>query len=154
MPLFLSFFLIINLLFIGVQFAHIQNNTQCSSHQVPPSVPVTHLPPPPLPPSLPPPLVRFPELGVFMFCLPFWYFPHIPSPFPYITSHYYLYSPSEWEHTMFVLLRLSYFTQHNTFQFHPRWSKRWVFVVSNGWARTTFSLSSSSESTMIWMLLL
>ena len=29
------FFLIINLLFIGVQFAHIQNNTQCSARQYP-----------------------------------------------------------------------------------------------------------------------
>ena len=29
-----SFFFIINLFFIGVQFANIQNNTQCSSHQV------------------------------------------------------------------------------------------------------------------------
>ena len=33
---------------------------------------------------------------------------------------------------MFVLLGLTYFTQHHTLQFHPRWSK-WVFVVSNGW---------------------
>uniref|UniRef100_A0A8C0PPW5 Uncharacterized protein n=1 Tax=Canis lupus familiaris TaxID=9615 RepID=A0A8C0PPW5_CANLF len=24
------------------------------------------------------------------------------------------------EHTLFVLLRLTYFTQHNTLQFHPR----------------------------------
>ena len=80
-----------------------------------------------------PPLVRFPELAVFTFCLPFWYFPHISSPFPYIPFHYYLYSPNEWEHIMFVLLRLTYFTQHNTLQFHPRWSKWWVFVVSNGW---------------------
>ena len=31
-------------IFIGVQFANIQNNTQCSSRQVPPSVPVTHSP--------------------------------------------------------------------------------------------------------------
>lgn len=89
--------------------------------------------PTPRPPPLPSPLVRFPELGVFIFCLPFWYFPHISSPFSYIPFHYYLYSPNEWEHTMFVLLRLTYFTRHNTFQFHPRWSKWWVFVVSNGW---------------------
>ena len=34
----------INLFFIGVQFANIQNNTQCSSHQVPPSVPATQSP--------------------------------------------------------------------------------------------------------------
>ena len=74
-----------------------------------------------------------PELGVFMFCLPFWYFPHISSPFPSIPFHYYLYSPNEWEHTLFVLLRLTYFTQHNTLQFHPRWSKWWVFVISNSW---------------------
>ena len=64
---------------------------------------------------------------------PFLIFPHISSPFPYIPFHYYLYSPSEWEHIMFVLLRLTYFTQHNTLQFHPRWSKWWVFVISNGW---------------------
>ena len=89
--------------------------------------------PTPRPPPLLPPLVRFPELAVFTFCLPFWYFPHISSPFPYIPFHYYLYSPNEWEHIMFVLLRLTYFTQHNTLQFHPRWSKWWVFVVSNGW---------------------
>ena len=34
---------------------------------------------------------------------------------------------------MFVLLRLTYFTQYNTLQFHPCRSKWWVFVVSNGW---------------------
>ena len=34
---------------------------------------------------------------------------------------------------MFVLFQLTYFTQHNTLQFHPRRSKWWVFVVSNGW---------------------
>ena len=89
--------------------------------------------PTPCPPPLPPPLVRFPELGVFTLCLPFWYFPHISSPFPYIPFHYYLYSPHEWEHTMFVLLRLTHFTQRNTLQFHPRGSKCWVSVVSNAW---------------------
>ena len=68
-----------------------------------------------------------------MFCPPFWYFLPISSPFPSIPFHYYLYSPNEWEHIMFVFLRLTYFTQHNTFQFHPRWSKWWVFVISNGW---------------------
>ena len=85
------------------------------------------------PPPLPAPLVLFPELGVFMISLPFWYFPNVTSPFPYIPFHYYLYSPKEWEHTLFVLLRLTYFTQHYTLQFHPRWSKWWRFVISNGW---------------------
>ena len=87
----------------------------------------------PLPPPLKASLVPFSELGVFIFCLPFWYFPHISSLFPYIPFHYYLYSPKEWEHTLFVLLRLAYFTQHNTLQSHPRRSKWWVFVISNGW---------------------
>ena len=73
-----------------------------------------------------------------MFCLPFWYFQHISTPFSYIPFHYYLYSPNEWEHTMFVLLWLSYFTQHNTFQFHPPWSTWWVFVVANGWSSPPF----------------
>ena len=68
-----------------------------------------------------------------MFCLPPWYFPLIFSPFPFIPFHYSLYSPNEWDHIMFVLLRLTYFTQHNTLQFHPHRSKWWVFVVSNGW---------------------
>ena len=90
-----------NLFFIGVQFTNIQNNTQCPS-------PI-HSHPPPSSPSTT--LVRFPELAVFTFCLPFSYFPHISSPFPYIPFHYYLYSPNEWEHIMFVLLRLTYFTQ-------------------------------------------
>ena len=133
MPLFLSFklFLIINLLLIGVQFAHIQINTQCSIRQVPPSVHVTHSPPsPPSSPSITPSL--FPRVRS-LYVLSLWYFPHISSPFPYIPFHSYLYSPSEWEHTMFVLLQLTYFTQHDTIQFHPRWIKWWVFVVSNGW---------------------
>ena len=39
------------IIFIGVQFTNIQNNTQCSSHQVSPSVPITHSPP--LPALLP-----------------------------------------------------------------------------------------------------
>ncbi|CAD7672223.1 unnamed protein product [Nyctereutes procyonoides] len=41
---------------------------ECSSRQVPPSVPVTISPPPP-PTSPPLPLVRFPVLGAFMFCV-------------------------------------------------------------------------------------
>ena len=55
------------------------------------------------------------------------------SPFPFIPFHYFLYSPNEWDHIVFFLLRLTYFTQHYTLQFHPRRSKWWVFVVSNGW---------------------
>ena len=31
---------------------------------------------------------------------------------------------------MFVHFQLTYFTQHNTLQFHPRRSKWWVFVIS------------------------
>ena len=89
--------------------------------------------PTPCPPPLPPSLVRFPELGVFMFCLPCCYFPPISSALPSIPFHYYLYSPNQWDHIMFVLLQLTYFTQHNTLQFHPRRSNWWVFIVSNGW---------------------
>ena len=130
--LLFDLFFKINLFFIGVQLTNIQNNTQCSSRQVSPSVPITHsthfCPPP-----LPAPLVHFAELGVFMFCLPFWYFLYNSSPFPYIPFQYYLYSPNEWEHTLFVLLQLTYFTQHTTFQFYPHWSKWWVSVISNGW---------------------
>ena len=45
----------------------------------------------------------------------------------------FLYSPNEWDHIMFVFLRLTYFTQHNTFHVPPCRSKYWVFVISNGW---------------------
>ena len=138
---------------------------------IPSSVPLstrqifTHTP---RPPPLLPPLVRFPELGAFMFCLPFWYFPHISTPFPYIPFHYYLSSPNECEHTLFVLLQLTYFTQHNTLQYHPRWRKWLVFVVSNGWVifhcikKTTSSLSihlsmdtmAPSTVSVLWTFLL
>ena len=108
--------------------------TTPSAHPVKCPLSVRHpVTPTPHPPSLPPLLVHFPELGVFMFCLPFWYFLPISSPFPSIPFHYYLYSPNEWDHIMFVLLQLTYFTQHNTLQFHPHRSKWWVFVISNGW---------------------
>ena len=45
---------------------------------------------------------------------------YVLSPFLIFPTHFFslpLYSPNEWEHTMFVLLRLTYFTQHNTLQF-------------------------------------
>ena len=89
--------------------------------------------PTPCPSPLPPPLVCFPELEVSHVLSPFLIFPTHFSPFPFIPCHYFLYSPNEWDHIMFVLLRLTYFTQRNTFQLHPHWSKWWVFVVSNGW---------------------
>ena len=89
--------------------------------------------PTPLSPPFPTTLVLFPELGVFMISLLFWYFPNVSSPFPDIPFQYYLYSPKEWEHTLFVLHRLTYFTQHNALQFYPYWSKWWVFIISNGW---------------------
>ena len=67
---------------------------------------------------------------------------YVLSPFLIFPTHFFslpLYSLSllfifpKWMRTYTVLLRLTYFTQHNTLQFHPRWSKWWVFVVSNGW---------------------
>ena len=82
------------------------------------------------PPPFPLPLVCFPELGVSHVLSPFLTFPtHF---FSFIPFHYYLYPPNEWDHIMFVLLRLTYFTQHNTLQFYLRWSKWWLFVISNG----------------------
>ena len=89
--------------------------------------------PHPLPPPFPPPLVCFPELGVSHVLSSSLISSLIFSPFFFIPFHYFLYSPNEWDHIMFVLPRLTYFTQHNTLQFHPCQSKWWVFVVSNGW---------------------
>ena len=40
------FLFLINLFFIGVQFFNIQNNTQCSSRQMPTSMPIIQSPPP------------------------------------------------------------------------------------------------------------
>ena len=40
-------FFFFKILFIGVQFAAMYHNTQCSSHQVPSSVPITQSPQPP-----------------------------------------------------------------------------------------------------------
>ena len=57
--------------------------------------------PSPCPHPLPPPLVHFLKLVVFVFCLPFWYFLPISSPFPSIPFHYNLYSPNEWDHSFF-----------------------------------------------------
>ena len=89
--------------------------------------------PSPRPPPMPPPLVRFPELGVSHVVSPSLIFPTHFLSFPLNPFHYFLYSPNEWDYIMFVLLRLTYFTQHNTLQFHPHWSKWWGFVISNGW---------------------
>ena len=89
--------------------------------------------PTPCPPPFPAPLVHFPELVVSHVLSPSLIFPTHFSPFPFIPFHYILYSPNEWDHIMFVLLWLTYFTEHNTLQFHPRRSKWWVFVISNGW---------------------
>ena len=104
-----------------------------SAHPVkcPPQCPSPiHTHPPPTSPSITP--SSFPRVRSLYVLSPFLIFPtHFFS--PYIPFHYYLYSPNEWEHIMFVLLRLTYFTQHNTLQFHPRWSKWWVFVISNSW---------------------
>ena len=50
-----------------------------------------------------------------------------------IPFYSFLYSPNEWDHIMFVPLWLTYFTQHNTLQFHPCRGKWWLFDISNGW---------------------
>ena len=88
--------------------------------------------PTPRPPPLPPPLVCFPELGVSHGLSPFLIFPTHFLSFPLYSISLFFIFP-KWMRLMFVLLQLTYFTQHNTLQFHPCWSKWWVFVVSNGW---------------------
>ena len=95
---------------------------QCSS----PSYPITL-------PTSPSATLCFPELGVSHVLFPSLIFPTHFLSFPFIPFHYFLYSPNEWDHIMFVLFRLTYFTQHNTLQVHSPGSKWWVFVFSNGW---------------------
>ena len=92
----------------------------------------SHTQPPPTSPSTTPssfPRVRSFSCSVSLSDISHSFF----SSFTFIPFHYFLYSTNEWDHIMFVLLRLTYFTQHNTLQFHPHWSKWWVFVISNGW---------------------
>ena len=109
--------------------------TTPSAHPVkcpPQCPPPSHPHPPPTSPSTTPssfPRVRSLSCSVSLSDTSHSFF----SPFLFIPFHNFSYSPNEWDHIMFVLLRLTYFTQHNTLQFHPRWSKWWVFVVSNGW---------------------
>ena len=90
----------------------------------------------PVTPSLHPlplPLVHFPELEISHVLSSIWIcVTHFLS-FPINPFHYFLCSLYEWNRIMIILLRLTYFTQQNTFQFHPCWSKWWVFLVSNGW---------------------
>ena len=100
---------------------------------MPPSVPVTHSPPPP--PSSPYIIPSsFPRVRSLYVLSPFLIFPTHFFSLPLYSFHYYLY----WEHTIFVFLWLTYFTQHNNFLFHSRWRKWWVFVVSNGWESPPF----------------
>ena len=118
-----------NLFLIGVQLTYIQNNTQCSSCQVSPSVPVTHSPPPPpsSPSSTP---SSFPRVSSLYDLSPFLIFPtHFFSIPLYSLSLLFIFPKGMRTYT--VLLGLTYFTQHNTLQFHPRWSKWCVFVISN-----------------------
>ena len=86
---------------------------------------------PPASPSTTP--SSFPRVSSLCVLSPFLIFPTHFSGFPFLPFHYYLYSPNEWDHIIFVLLQLTYFTQHNTLLFHPHRSKWWVFIVSNGW---------------------
>ena len=67
----------------------------------------------PSPPFLLQPFGHFPELGASHGLSPSLIFPLSSPPFPYNPFHYFLYSPYEWNHIMFVLLQLTYFTQHN-----------------------------------------
>ena len=68
----------------------------------------SHPNPPPTSPSTTP--YSFPRLGDSHVLSPSLIFSLIFSPFPFIPFHYFLYSPNEWDHITFVLLRLTYFT--------------------------------------------
>ena len=62
-------------------------------------------------------------------------YPFHPSPTPFPSGNHYsvlciymfvfvcfiylFYSTYEWNHTVFVFLRLTYFTEHNTLKIHP-----------------------------------
>jgi hypothetical protein len=61
-------------------------------------------------------------------------------PFSASSNHYstlcfyesiYLASTCEWEHEVFVFLRLAYFTSHNIFQFHTQWCNEKILKIMN-----------------------
>ena len=73
MPLLMLFHLFFFcILFIVVWFANMWYNTQCSSHQVPPSVPITSLPQPPVHLPFHYPLFVSQSWESLMFCHPLW----------------------------------------------------------------------------------
>ena len=80
-----------------------------------------------------PPLVRFPELGVSHVLLTSLIFPPHFLSFPLYSLSLFFIFPKWMRPYNVCPSPLTYFTQHNTLQFHPRWSKWWVFVVCNGW---------------------
>ena len=82
---FLILYFICNF-FIGIQFVNIYHNTQCSSCQVTPSVPITHSPQPPARFPLHYTLVISQGEVSLMFCHSHWYF-HSISLFPFIPFH-------------------------------------------------------------------
>ena len=70
-----------------------------------------------------------------MVCLPPSLFVTVffPLPFPHGLLLSFSSSTYEWKHMISVLLWLTYFTQHNTFQFHPRCGKWHDFILSHCW---------------------
>ena len=77
----------------------------------------------PCPPSFLPLLVCFLELGVSHVLSPFLIFPTHFFSFPLYSLSLFFIFPKWMDHIMFVLLWLTYFTQHNTHQIHPCQSK-------------------------------
>ena len=92
--------------------------------------------PTPRTPLLPPPLVRFTELGVFMIFHRVGVFMIFPTHFfslPFYSLSMLFIFP-KWMRTYNVCRSLTaLFTRNNTLQFHPHRRKWWAFVISNDW---------------------
>ena len=126
------FFLIKNLFLLVFNLPTYRITSSAHPVKCPPQCPSPiHSHPPPFSPSTTP--SSFPRVRSLYVLSPFLIFPTHFFSLPFYSFHYYLYSPNKWEHIMFVLLQLTYFTQHNSLQFNPCWSKWWVSVISNGW---------------------
>ena len=103
-------------------------DTQCSSQQVPSSMPITHFPL-----SLAPPCHQVCSLylRVSSGLPPSLFVTIFPLPLPHGLLLTFSRSTYEWEHMISVFLWLTSFTHRNTFQLHPRCCQWQDFILSH-----------------------
>ena len=121
---FFSFLFLMNIIYCQIG---LHSTPSAHPNKCPPQRPSPALPFSPTPPSI---LNLF---SVFKSLLWFASLPLclylFPLPFPQVLVFSFSRSTYEWKHMISVLVWLTYFTQHNTFQFHPHWCKWPNFIL-------------------------